>query len=166
MFFELFEESENSKNGIISYYHLSASKIRKLNRAPDCLKSLEETVLLGKRCSKSNTALSVGAVLMLKNGKKITGFSREDADDSKAHAEEIVLKKSAGVSLEGSVCFVSVSPCKNRSSKSIPCELLLFLSGVENVYFLVEELDPFFLLYKNWNRLSKEVFSTNIHHIC
>ncbi len=126
-------------------------------RAAD-LDWLRQAVELSRRCPPSDTAFSVGAVLVSMTGAVIaTGFSRElePAD----HAEEVALAKAAepaggagdhqagqplaggplaggllaGGLLAGATIYSSLEPCLSRASRPRSCAELIVAAGLRRV---------------------------------
>jgi pyrimidine deaminase RibD-like protein len=97
---------------------------------------------LAERCVPSQTAFSVGAVLITADGSLLaTGYSRET--DPADHAEEVALAKAAsaggGSFLHGAVMYSSLEPCVARSSRPTPCADLIIASGVSRVVIAWQE---------------------------
>lgn len=95
---------------------------------------LELAIELSRRCPVSESAFSVGAVLVGAGGAEIaTGYSREV--DCKDHAEEIALSRaiSAGADLEGATIYCSLEPCLSRLSRPLGCARLIEAAGVRRV---------------------------------
>jgi hypothetical protein len=78
---------------------------------------LREAIELSGLCPPSQTAFSVGAVLVSDAGDVIaTGFSREL--DPKDHAEEVALARAADdPRLAGATLYSSLEPCLSRASR-------------------------------------------------
>lgn len=115
---------------------------------------LLEAIGLSSRCPPSQTAYSVGAVLVAADGSVLsTGYSRENAPGD--HAEEIALAKvglpaAAGAAAAGAAAaapatagaapelatatlYSSLEPCAVRASRPVPCADLIIASGVGRV---------------------------------
>jgi diaminohydroxyphosphoribosylaminopyrimidine deaminase/5-amino-6-(5-phosphoribosylamino)uracil reductase len=128
---------------------------------------LAEAVELSRRCPPSESAFSVGAILVGADGEVIaTGFSRER--DPHDHAEEVALAKAreaalakvapAGISpaagsphavgsphastdlLAGTTLYSSLEPCAARASRPHPCAELIIAAGVRRV--VIAWLEP------------------------
>jgi len=87
---------------------------------------LAEAIGLSRLCPVSDTAFSVGAVLVSEAGEVIaTGYSREL--DPKDHAEEVALRRAAehGADLRGATLYSSLEPCLRRASRPVPCAELI-----------------------------------------
>jgi diaminohydroxyphosphoribosylaminopyrimidine deaminase/5-amino-6-(5-phosphoribosylamino)uracil reductase len=86
---------------------------------------------LAWRCPPSQTAYSVGAVVVAADGTELSrGFSRED--DPVVHAEESALGKlSPGdPRLPGATIYSTLEPCSQRKSRPRTCTQLIIASGI------------------------------------
>jgi diaminohydroxyphosphoribosylaminopyrimidine deaminase / 5-amino-6-(5-phosphoribosylamino)uracil reductase len=122
------------------------------------LRWLRQAVELSRRCPPSDSAFSVGAVLVSADGEVLaTGFSRER--DPRDHAEEVALAKLAGAALAGGVTsadagpgpelsgaalagatlYSSLEPCCRRLSRPRPCAELIVAAGVPRVVLAWQE---------------------------
>jgi diaminohydroxyphosphoribosylaminopyrimidine deaminase / 5-amino-6-(5-phosphoribosylamino)uracil reductase len=104
---------------------------------------LAEAIELSRRCPPSESAFSVGAILVGTDGAVIaTGFSRER--DPHDHAEEVALAKagSAGAArrLAGATLYSSLEPCAARASRPRPCAELTIAAGLRRV--VIAWLEP------------------------
>jgi diaminohydroxyphosphoribosylaminopyrimidine deaminase/5-amino-6-(5-phosphoribosylamino)uracil reductase len=101
---------------------------------------LAEAIELSKCCPPSQTAFSVGAVLVSAAGQVIaTGYSRER--DPAGHAEEVALAKAgAAGQLAAATLYSSLEPCLHRASRPRPCAELIVAAGVRRV--VVAWLEP------------------------
>ena len=108
------------------------------------LDHLRQAVELSRRCPPSETAFSVGAVIVGADGRVLAeGFSREaDAHD---HAEEAALAKlpAGDPRLRGATVYSSLEPCGRRASRPAPCARLLIAAGVPRVVVAWREPDLF-----------------------
>lgn len=123
---------------------------------------LLEAISLSRRCPPSQTAYSVGAVLVAADGSVLsTGYSREVAPGD--HAEEAALAKlglpgsaatdgpaavgssaaadgpAGGSELAGATLYSSLEPCAFRASRPVPCADLIIASGVGRVVYAWRE---------------------------
>src|SRR6516162_2630498 len=76
-------------------------------------------VSLAWECPPSDTAFSVGAVIVGADGAELShGFSREGGDPA-VHAEEAALGKLAdgGPRLDGATMYSTLEPCTARKSR-------------------------------------------------
>jgi diaminohydroxyphosphoribosylaminopyrimidine deaminase / 5-amino-6-(5-phosphoribosylamino)uracil reductase len=92
-------------------------------------------VSLAARCPPSDTAFSVGAVVVDAAGKELTrGFSREGGDPV-VHAEESALGKlSPGdPRLAGGTIYSTLEPCSQRKSRPRTCTELIIAAGLRRV---------------------------------
>jgi len=105
---------------------------------------LLEAITLSRSCPPSQTAYSVGAVLVAADGSVLsTGYSRETAPGD--HAEEVALAKiglpasaraagaGAAPELAAATLYSSLEPCAVRSSRPVPCAELILASGIGRV---------------------------------
>ncbi|WP_433376434.1 dCMP deaminase [Streptosporangium sp. CA-115845] len=89
---------------------------------------------LARLCPPSETAFSVGAVVVSEDGEEISrGYSRED--DPHVHAEESALGKISpdDPRLAGATVYSSLEPCSARRSRPRTCTRLILDSGVRRV---------------------------------
>ncbi|MFC0040013.1 deaminase [Actinomadura rayongensis] len=98
---------------------------------------------LAALCPPSESAFSVGAVIVAADGTRIArGHSRED--DPKDHAEESALRRvPAGTDLGGATLYSSLEPCGRRASRPRPCADLILAAGIRRVVFAWSEPDVF-----------------------
>jgi 5-amino-6-(5-phosphoribosylamino)uracil reductase len=100
---------------------------------------------LAALCPPSETAFSVGAVVVAADGTELArGHSRE-GDDPVVHAEEAALAKldAADPRLPGATVYSSLEPCARRASRPAPCAELILRSGVRRVVTAWREPDTF-----------------------
>ncbi|MFF3362650.1 dihydrofolate reductase family protein [Streptomyces misionensis] len=100
---------------------------------------------LAALCPPSETAFSVGAVVVAADGTELArGHSRE-GDDPVVHAEEAALAKidSADPRLPGATVYSSLEPCARRASRPAPCAELILRAGVRRVVTAWQEPDTF-----------------------
>ena len=105
---------------------------------------LGRAVELSKLCPPSDTAFSVGAVVVAADGEVISeGRSREG--DPVVHAEEAALGKlpAGDPRLRGATVYSSLEPCGQRASRPLPCSRLLIAAGVARVVVAWREPDLF-----------------------
>jgi pyrimidine deaminase RibD-like protein len=101
---------------------------------------LRETIELSKLCPISNTAYSVGAILVSDDGTEVCrSHSRET--DRLVHAEEGLLGKlSEGwTDLRGTTMYSSLEPCSTRRSRPRSCTQLILEAGISCVVFALRE---------------------------
>jgi pyrimidine deaminase RibD-like protein len=92
-------------------------------------------VSLAWRCPPSDTAFSVGAVIVDADGAELSrGFSREGGDPE-VHAEEAALGKlSPGdPRLAGATIYSTLEPCSQRKSRPRTCTELIIAAGLRRV---------------------------------
>jgi 5-amino-6-(5-phosphoribosylamino)uracil reductase len=100
---------------------------------------------LADRCPPSDTAFSVGAVVVAADGTELArGHSRE-AGDPVVHAEEAALAKvdPADPRLAAATVYSSLEPCARRASRPAPCARLILDAGVRRVVTAWREPDTF-----------------------
>ncbi|MFE0732710.1 dihydrofolate reductase family protein [Streptomyces antibioticus] len=100
---------------------------------------------LAAQCPPSDTAFSVGAVVVAADGAELArGHSREGGD-LQAHAEEAALAKldPADPRLAGATVYSSLEPCAVRASRPTPCARLVLDAGVRRVVTAWREPDTF-----------------------
>lgn len=94
---------------------------------------LSLAIELSKQCPPSETAFSVGAVIVDAHGVEISrGFSRERPH---AHAEEAALAKLApdDERLPAATMYSSLEPCTRRRSSHRTCSDLIIAAGIKRV---------------------------------
>ena len=104
---------------------------------------LEEAIALAENCPRSDTAYSVGALLITTDGQRFTGYSRESAPNNHAEEEAILKAQQAGSSLQGATIYSSMEPCSNRKSKPLSCSGLICQHGMRRVVFATYEPSHF-----------------------
>ncbi|MEU6540853.1 dihydrofolate reductase family protein [Streptomyces sp. NPDC047000] len=100
---------------------------------------------LAERCPPSDTAFSVGAVVVAADGTELArGHSREGGDPV-VHAEEAALARldPADPRLPGATVYSSLEPCARRASRPAPCARLILDAGVRRVVTAWREPDTF-----------------------
>ncbi|HEX2316482.1 MAG TPA: deaminase [Thermomonospora sp.] len=99
---------------------------------------LELACDLARSCPPSETAFSVGAVLVGADGTELArGFSRET--DPKAHAEEVALARAGRFDPAGVTVYSSLEPCGRRLSRPRPCARLIVDAGIRRVVYAWRE---------------------------
>jgi diaminohydroxyphosphoribosylaminopyrimidine deaminase / 5-amino-6-(5-phosphoribosylamino)uracil reductase len=91
-------------------------------------------VELAWQCPPSQTAYSVGAVIVDADGGELSrGFSRES--DPAVHAEESALGKLSGTDsrLAGATIYSTLEPCSTRKSRPRTCTELIIAAGLRRV---------------------------------
>ncbi|MFG3130451.1 dihydrofolate reductase family protein [Streptomyces tendae] len=100
---------------------------------------------LAELCPPSDTAFSVGAVVVAADGSELArGYSREGGDPV-VHAEEAALAKVApdDTRLARATVYSSLEPCARRASRPAPCARLILDAGVRRVVTAWREPDTF-----------------------
>jgi riboflavin-specific deaminase-like protein len=109
---------------------------------------LRWAVELSRLCPPSDSAFSVGAVIVGEEGEVLaTGFSREQEDHD--HAEEVALRKLAAGGLRTSLgpdprlrhatLYSSLVPCGARASRPVTCVRHIVATGIPRVVFAWRE---------------------------
>lgn len=99
---------------------------------------------LATLCPPSETAFSVGAVVVAADGTELSdGYSRES--DPHDHAEEAALAKlpPQDSRLTTATIYSSLEPCAKRASRTHPCAQLIAESGLRRVVTAWTEPDTF-----------------------
>jgi pyrimidine deaminase RibD-like protein len=93
---------------------------------------LNRAIDLSRKCPVSDSAFSVGAVLVSLTGEVLgTGFSRET--DPSDHAEEVALRRAGSADLGKATLYSSLEPCLRRASRPVSCSELVAASGLQRV---------------------------------
>ncbi|GAB3744756.1 cytidine/deoxycytidylate deaminase family protein [Nocardiopsis nanhaiensis] len=95
---------------------------------------LERTVELSRSCPPSDTAFSVGAVVVSAEGRVLgEGYSRRD--DPHDHAEEVALRGTDpdDPRLAGATMYTSLEPCSARASRPRSCSALILTTPIPRV---------------------------------
>jgi riboflavin-specific deaminase-like protein len=101
---------------------------------------LRAAIELSRRCPPSQTAFSVGAIIVGADGTELArGFSREG--DPHDHAEEGALRKlpPGDPRLAGATLYSSMEPCGLRKSRPLSCAALTLEAGIRRVVFASRE---------------------------
>src|SRR5215467_12452373 len=101
---------------------------------------LLRAIELSRSCPQSDTAFSVGAVIVSSDDRVLAeGYSRDV--DPLVHAEESVLARlqAAGHDAAGATIYSSLEPCSARKSRPRPCADLILASGIRRVVFALHE---------------------------
>jgi pyrimidine deaminase RibD-like protein len=105
---------------------------------------LSWAVELSRLCPPSDSAFSVGAVVVGEDGEVLaTGFSREQEDHD--HAEEVALRKRArgklgpDPRLRHATIYSSLAPCGARASRPVTCVQHILAAGIPRVVFAWRE---------------------------
>jgi riboflavin-specific deaminase-like protein len=97
-------------------------------------------VELARLCPPSESAFSVGAVIVAEDGQVLaTGFSREQEDHD--HAEEVALRKLGfhDPRLRRATIYSSLVPCGARASRPVTCVQHIVAAGIPRVVFAWQE---------------------------
>jgi riboflavin-specific deaminase-like protein len=103
---------------------------------------LRWAVELSRLCPPSDSAFSVGAVIVGEEGEVLaTGFSREQEDHD--HAEEVALRKLGPAPydprLRHATLYSSLVPCGARASRPVTCVRHIVAAGIPRVVFAWRE---------------------------
>jgi 5-amino-6-(5-phosphoribosylamino)uracil reductase len=100
---------------------------------------LRWAVELSRLCPPSESAFSVGAVVVGEDGEVLaTGFSREQEDHD--HAEEVALRKlGPDLRLRHATLYSSLVPCGARASRPVTCVGHIVAAGIPRVVFAWRE---------------------------
>jgi diaminohydroxyphosphoribosylaminopyrimidine deaminase/5-amino-6-(5-phosphoribosylamino)uracil reductase len=96
---------------------------------------MREAIALAWECPRSESAYSVGAVIVGADGSELAqGYSREAADPV-VHAEEAALGKLAPGDrlLRGATIYSTLEPCSQRKSRPCTCTELIIAAGLLRV---------------------------------
>lgn len=99
---------------------------------------------LAADCPPSQTAFSVGAVIVAADGTELArGYSRQA--NPRDHAEEGALAQLDGLDprLPGATIYSSLEPCAKRASRPRPCAELIRDAGIRRVVTAWREPDLF-----------------------
>lgn len=110
----------------------------------DDLRWMRQAIDLSRKCPPSNTAFSVGAIIVDAAGETMaTGYSRET--DAHVHAEESALSKLApgDPRLATATIYSTLEPCTQRKSRPIPCTDLILRAGIPRVVIAWREPNTF-----------------------
>jgi len=97
-------------------------------------------VELSRLCPPSQSAFSVGAVIVAEDGEVLsTGFSREQEEHD--HAEEVALRKLGfrDPRLRRATLYSSLVPCGARASRPVTCVRHILTAGIPRVVFAWRE---------------------------
>ncbi len=84
------------------------------------------------KCPQSETAYSVGCIIVRHNAVISSGYSREA--DPKIHAEESALAK-LGFKADNCIVYTTMEPCSRRASRPKACAQLILESGARHVVY-------------------------------
>jgi pyrimidine deaminase RibD-like protein len=102
---------------------------------------LAESIRLSRCCPPSDSAFSVGALIVSSAGTVLaTGYSRQY--DPRDHAEEVALAAldPRDPRLATATLYSSLEPCRHRASRPRPCAELIIASGLRRV--VIAWLEP------------------------
>ncbi|MGN6792030.1 MAG: deaminase [Streptosporangiaceae bacterium] len=100
---------------------------------------LNLAIELSRKCPVSDSAFSVGAIVVSLSGDAIgTGYSRET--DPRDHAEEVALRRAGAADLGKATLYSSLEPCLRRASRQVSCSELIAAAGIQRV--VIAWLEP------------------------
>jgi riboflavin-specific deaminase-like protein len=110
---------------------------------------------LAKLCPPSDTALSVGCVIIDSSGNELSRGHSRDTDD-KNHAEESALSRLDPLDprLKTGTLYSSTEPCGERASRPLTCAQLIISSGIPRVVYGLPE-PPIFVQAKGAKLLTE-----------
>ena len=114
-------------------------------------------ISLAWQCPPSETAFSVGAVIVDAAGAELSrGFSREGGDPA-VHAEEAALGKLAPGEprLAGATIYSTLEPCSQRRSRTRTCTELIIAAGLARVVIAWREPELFVADAQGYELLSR-----------
>jgi pyrimidine deaminase RibD-like protein len=114
-------------------------------------------IALARRCPPSDTAFSVGAVIVDADGAELSrGFSREGGDPL-VHAEESALGKLSpdDPRLAGATIYSTLEPCSQRKSRPRTCTELIIAAGLRRVVIAWREPALFVANCQGYELLSR-----------
>jgi diaminohydroxyphosphoribosylaminopyrimidine deaminase/5-amino-6-(5-phosphoribosylamino)uracil reductase len=102
---------------------------------------LARAVDLARRCPPSDTAFSVGAVIVAADGETVLAEGWSRASDPRDHAEEAALRALAhgDPALAGATVYSSLEPCSVRASRPRTCTQLILEAGIRRVVYAWRE---------------------------
>lgn len=112
--------------------------------SPSDLRWMRTAIALSVNCPPSETAYSVGAILVDAGGNAFSdGYSRET--DAHVHAEESALAKVApdDPRLKSATLYSTLEPCTERKSRPTSCTDLIIRAGIPRVAVAWREPDLF-----------------------
>jgi pyrimidine deaminase RibD-like protein len=115
-----------------------------MNEHPRDRRFLREAITLSRNAPASDTAYSVGCVIVDAGDRIIaTGFSRER--DAHSHAEQVAIEKALEerAILAGSTLYSSLEPCSIRASELPTCAARIIEVEIPRVVFAMREPDLF-----------------------
>ncbi|BBC34457.1 5-amino-6-(5-phosphoribosylamino)uracil reductase [Streptomyces graminofaciens] len=106
---------------------------------------LDLACALAAECPPSETAFSVGAVIVAADGTELARGHSRQAGDPVVHAEEAALAglDPADPRLSSATVYSSLEPCARRASRPAPCARLILDAGVRRVVTAWREPDTF-----------------------
>ncbi len=122
------------KLGDMAVMHYAADPDRSYMRM-----AIEES----RKCTPSQAAYCVGAVVVLPDGRYYTGYTHETSPVNHAEEEAIAKALAGGASLQGAVMYSSMEPCSERKSKPESCSRLIIRHGFRRAVFALREPSHF-----------------------
>ncbi|HEX9032304.1 MAG TPA: deaminase [Streptosporangiaceae bacterium] len=116
---------------------------------------MELAIELSRECPPSQSAYSVGAVIVGEDGRDLArGYSRDG--DPHVHAEESALAKlpEAAPPLQAATLYSTLEPCSRRASRPRSCTDLILESGIGRVVIAWREPGLFVADCQGFERLT------------
>lgn len=101
---------------------------------------LRRAIALAHHCPASDTAFSVGALIVDAGTLVAEGHSRQESPAD--HAEEVALRHLQSVNASMTL-YSSLEPCGQRASRPEPCANLIVAAGIGRVVYAWSEPDTF-----------------------
>ncbi|MBL0886971.1 dCMP deaminase [Myceligenerans sp. I2] len=102
---------------------------------------LLEAIALARRCPPSDTAFSVGAIIVADDGEELgRGWSRRHGPTE--HAEEAALAQVTGddrLRLRTATIYTSLEPCSKRASRAVTCTEHILAAGIGRIVYAWSE---------------------------
>lgn len=104
------------------------------------LKWMAETIVLSWRSPPSQTAFSVGALIVDATGEVLTeGWSRPQNPHDHAEEAAILALGPGWTAPPGATLYSSMEPCSTRASRPRSCSELILAAGITRVVFAWRE---------------------------
>lgn len=134
---------KNNRLPLLEVAKVGDMTVSKYDARSDDRRLLMRTIELAHLCPPSDTAYSVGAVIVTAAGEVFEGYSRKSAAINHAEEEAILAAQEAGADLAGAAIYSSMEPCSQRASKPRSCSRLIIDNKFARVIFAVAEPENF-----------------------
>ncbi|MGH8930748.1 MAG: dCMP deaminase [Egibacteraceae bacterium] len=95
---------------------------------------------LSRKCPPTNSAYSVGAIIVGSEGVKLAeGYSREGGPHDHAEQSAIAKLGSSRIDLTNATIYSSLEPCSTRKSQPRTCTQLILAAGIGRVVYALRE---------------------------